>query len=86
MEIKIIEEFLLLFVILNIFYLNSQSQEVSGRCGFPGKPYMSKLEPDNKLYYEEGDEVEYECIEYWFYTQRRKCKNGRWTGNSPRCG
>jgi hypothetical protein len=59
--------------------------KVSGKCGFPGRPYMSKLEPD-ELTYKEGEEVTYECIEYWFYLQSRKCEGGRWTGKQPRCG
>ncbi len=76
--------FVILSLFLNIPYL-TQSLNVAGKCGFPGKPYMSKLDPDNNVYYE-GEEVTYVCTEYWFYQQSRKCEGGRWTGREARCG
>ena len=86
---SIVNQIILFYIIINIFnYLPqlTESLKVRGKCAFPGKPYMSKLEPDNKLYYEEGEEVTYECIEYLYFVQTRKCERGRWTGNQPRCG
>ena len=62
------------------------SQTLNGKCGYPGKPYQAKLEPDNKLQYEEGEEVSYQCTHFWAPTKNRKCEKGKWTGEQPRCG
>ncbi|CAG2170653.1 unnamed protein product [Oppiella nova] len=60
--------------------------QLNGKCGYPGKPYRAKLEPDNKLLYDEGEEVTYQCTDFWSFIKTRKCEKGRWTGEQPRCG
>jgi len=61
--------------------------QLNGKCGYPGKPYKARLEPDNKLQYLEGEEVTYQCTSgFWTYIQTRKCERGRWTGEPARCG
>jgi hypothetical protein len=62
------------------------STQLNGKCGYPGKPYKASLEPDNKLQYDEGEEVSYQCNDYWFQPQFRKCEKGKWTGRPARCG
>ncbi|XP_054163883.1 uncharacterized protein LOC128961651 [Oppia nitens] len=52
----------------------------------PLYPYRAKLEPDNKLQYDEGEEVSYQCTDFVAPIRTRKCERGRWTGEVPRCG
>jgi len=61
-------------------------QLLNGKCGYPGKPYKAKLEPDNKLQYLEGEEVTYQCSDFSSPVITRRCERGRWTGKLPRCG
>jgi hypothetical protein len=75
-----------LIIILTNLISFSSSQLLNGKCGYPGKPYRAKLEPDNKQQYSEGEEVTYQCTDYWSHLQTRKCERGRWTGKPPRCG
>lgn len=60
--------------------------QLNSKCGYPGKPYRAKLEPDNKLQYEEGEEVNYQCTDFWIFVHSRRCEKGKWTGPQPRCG
>ncbi len=72
---------LLLLNIINFVY----SYDVNGFCGNPEKPFNSILEPDKRRY-SEGEEVTYQCNEYWNYLKTRKCVKGKWTGSAFRCG
>lgn len=63
-----------------------RSIELRASCGFPGKPYRSKIIPEEKLVYEEGETVSYQCSDYWSPPQMRKCVNGVWIGPPARCG
>jgi len=74
---------------LILFVINLKcllSLQLNGKCGYPGKPYKANLEPDNKIQYEEGEEVTYQCKDYWFQPQSRRCVKGRWVGEPARCG
>jgi hypothetical protein len=75
-------------IYLGLFVTNLRSYsniQLNGKCGNPGKPYKASLEP-YKLQYDEGEEVTYQCNDYWFQLQTRKCERGHWTGKPARCG
>lgn len=55
-------------------------------CGFPGKPYRSKISPEAKLVYADGEVVSYQCLDYWAAPMERKCVKGQWIGPMARCG
>jgi hypothetical protein len=74
----------LIIILTNL--ISFSGSQLNGKCGYPGKPYKAKLEPDNKQQYSEGEEVTYQCTDYWSHLQMRKCERGRWTGKPPRCG
>ena len=80
-----ISKFLLyLYLILKTY--NLCNCQLNGKCGYPGKPYRTKLLPDDKLIYDEGEVVTYQCEDFWSDVQTRKCERGIWTGDQPRCG
>lgn len=60
--------------------------ELHPNCGFPGKPYKAKINPEENLVYSDGETVSYQCADYWAPPQTRKCLNGEWTGQPARCG
>ena len=55
-------------------------------CGFPGKPYRANITPEEKMVYEDGEEISYKCTDFWAQPQTRKCVNGAWIGPPARCG
>lgn len=78
---------IILLVLLNGRSLSLiNALELRANCGFPGKPYRAKIIPEEKLYYEEGETVSYQCADYWAPPQMRKCVNGVWVGPPARCG
>ena len=77
---------LCLFYLIIFSIIYTSICQLNGKCGYPGKPYRAKLEPDNKLLYDEGEEVTYQCTDFWSFIKTRKCEKGRWTGEQPRCG
>ena len=83
-EMRLIKLSILIIIVIT---LKSVSLNLlNGKCGYPGKPYQAKLEPDNKLQYDEGEEVNYQCTHFWSFVQTRKCEKGKWSGPQPRCG
>ena len=62
--------------------------QISGKCGFPGLPHDTKIEPQKKTVYEEGEEVRYSCSGDKLYvkTQVKKCVRGEWVGPRSTCG
>ena len=73
--------FKLVFVYINCV----NSYEINGFCGRPEKPFNSKLIPD-KQYYKEGEEVTFQCNQYWNHLQKKRCIKGKWIGMQFRCG
>lgn len=73
-------------LLIAVSVLQSDAIILNGKCGFPGRPYMSKVDNDFKLTYLEGEEVQYQCMHYWNYIQTRKCVRGRWLGPQAKCG
>jgi hypothetical protein len=80
------ESMILNLVIILTNLISFSSSQYNSKCGYPGKPYRAKLEPDNKQQYSEGEEVTYQCTDFWSHLQTRKCEKGHWTGKPPRCG
>ncbi len=74
----------LIIILTNL--ISFSSSQLNGKCGYPGKPYKAKLEPDYKQQYSEGEEVTYQCTNYFSHLQTRKCERGHWTGKPARCG
>ncbi|CAG2110691.1 unnamed protein product, partial [Medioppia subpectinata] len=83
---QIVKHLLLILIIFNAINLSICELSLNGKCGYPGKPYRAKLEPDNKLQYDEGEEVSYQCVDFWSFIKTRRCEKGRWTGEQARCG
>ncbi|XP_054154301.1 uncharacterized protein LOC128952867 [Oppia nitens] len=59
--------------------------DVNGLCGRPERPFESRLIPVRD-YYREGDEVGYQCNQYWNYMQTKRCVRGQWIGHPFTCG
>ena len=76
----------LFFLNFLLIQLNSvDSYEINGFCGRPEKPLNSRLIPD-KFQYNEGEEVTFQCNQYWNHLQKKKCIKGKWIGMQFRCG
>ncbi|XP_027195286.1 uncharacterized protein LOC113789893 isoform X2 [Dermatophagoides pteronyssinus] len=81
-----------MFIIVTILLLinndlsMTESLELRANCGFPGKPYRSKIIPEEKSVYDEGETVRFQCSDYESPPQMRKCVNGVWVGPPARCG
>ncbi len=74
----IIETTKLKVIYLGLFLANLRSYsntQLNGKCGHSGKPYKASFEPDNQLQYNDGEEVSYQCNDYWFQPQFRKCES-----------
>src|SRR5206468_4695982 len=60
------------------------------QCGYPGELSGSYIKtnqnPDRR--YEDGEMVSYHCPDDEIYKKvmTRKCVNGKWIGESPKCG
>jgi hypothetical protein len=76
---------LTLFNLLWIWETNSY--RIGSRCGFPGLPHVTKIEPEKNIY-EDGEEITYRCPSDKIYlkTQVKKCVAGVWTGHRSTCG
>jgi hypothetical protein len=76
---------------LILFYLlcvcETNSYRIGSKCGFPGLPHETKIEPEKNIY-EDGEEVTYKCPDDKIYlkTQVKKCVAGVWTGHRSTCG
>lgn len=69
-----------------LFYWPTSAVEIRPYCGFPGKPYRAKIIPEEKVIFDDGEEVTYQCADYWAPPQSRKCIKGVWVGPMARCG
>ena len=60
---------------------------IGSRCGFPGLPHETKIEPQ-KTVYEDGEEIRYSCPSDKIYvkTQIKRCVSGQWIGSRSTCG
>ena len=74
-----------LIIFSSFFICLAKTYEINGFCGRPERPYKSRLIPDKDLY-GEGEEVSYQCDQYWNHLQKKKCVRGQWTGMQFRCG
>lgn len=81
-----IETNILIILLVIISTSISNGLELHASCGFPGKPYKAKINPEEKLVYSDGEVISYQCADYWAPPQSRKCVNGIWTGVPARCG
>ena len=72
--------FLCVFQCLNCY-------RIGGKCGFPGLPHETKIEP-HKTIYEDGEKVIYSCPldKIYVKTQVKTCISGQWSGGRSTCG
>ncbi|CAG2105949.1 unnamed protein product [Medioppia subpectinata] len=66
---------------------DKNSRGVGSRCGHPGRPGLTNLDPEKSVY-EEGEEVQFSCALHRIYQKRqmKACVSGHWIGNRTTCG